>query len=141
MKLNSKNRSRKGFSILEAVIAIAVISIITVAAITMVTQSIKVERNNIRDAEIKTYSENAIECFRFANDREEFFSLIKKTASFVDENEDGTLGENERIELKKSDYTIAITVDLLYNNMMITAINSSGTEIFSLDYSIGGIRL
>ena len=132
---------KRGFSLLEAIIAIAVISIISVAAITMITQSIRVEKINIRDAEIKLLAENGIECFRFAENKQEFFELIKNTANFTDENNDGTLGDNERIILAKADYTIVFDVNLLYNNMMITAITSEGVNIFSLEYSLGGVRL
>ena len=133
--MERKFNSRRGFSIVEVVIAIVVIGIVTIASITLLSRSIAIERQNVRNAEIKIYSENAIECFRFAEDRNGFFSLIKQVGSFKDENDDGVLEENEKILLVKSDYTIAITLNIEYNNIIVATTDSGSTEIYRLEYS------
>lgn len=133
--MKRKINSRRGISIMEVVIAIAVIGIITVSSITLLSHSISIERQNLRNTEIKIYSENAIDCFRFASNREEFFAFIKETADFKDQNDNGILEENESILLEKIDYTIAIKLNIEYNNIIVTTTNSDGAEIYKLEYT------
>jgi prepilin-type N-terminal cleavage/methylation domain-containing protein len=72
----SKNRSRlssrKGVSLVEVVVALAVISIISFAAFSLILSSIDLENNMMRDVEISAAADDALDCFIFAETEEKF---------------------------------------------------------------------
>ena len=107
MKENMK--SRKGVALAEAVIALVVIGIISVATLTIIFSSIQVENKTIVAMDVRNQAENAIECFRFAKgDKDIFFACLNKTAV------DGGLAfeetEENKLVLDKGGYTITITL-------------------------------
>ena len=105
-------KSNRGISIMEVVVAILVITIISVATTSLILNSAKKEKANARAMEIASFSESTIESFRFYDNYDEFFNQIKEL--------DGTATEkNGSIVVEKGDYTIAITVDSLYNSILI----------------------
>ena len=71
-KINSK-RTKKGFTIVELVVAMAVIVIVSTTAISLVSFQ---NRNYLRTTQTLTatnMAENAIECFRWAGENEDVF--------------------------------------------------------------------
>ena len=66
----SKNRSRlssrKGVSLVEVVVALAVISIISFAAFSLILSSMDLENNIMRDVEISASADDVLDCFIFA---------------------------------------------------------------------------
>ena len=126
-------KSNRGISIMEVVVAILVITIISVATTSLILNSAKKEKANARAMEIASFSESTIESFRFYDNYEEFFNQIKEL--------DGTATEkNGSIVVEKGDYTIAITVDSLYNNILINATDEWGESLYGLSYTRGGGR-
>lgn len=126
-------KSNRGISIMEVVVAILVITIISVATTSLILNSAKKEKANARAIEIASFSESTIESFRFYDNYAEFFNQIKEL--------DGTATEkNGSIVVEKGDYTIAITVDSLYNNILINATDEGGESLYSLSYTRGGGR-
>lgn len=71
MKKIIKN-PRKGVSLVELIVALSIISIITVAAITMMNTAVKVEVKAASVIEANNSLESIIEIFRFSNDETEF---------------------------------------------------------------------
>ncbi len=67
-----KKRSRRGFSMAEVVVAIAVIVIVSGSAITYIGAQTRAEAKAVASIEATNISENAIECFRYAgaNDKD-----------------------------------------------------------------------
>ena len=126
-------KSNRGISIMEVVVAILVITIISVATTSLILNSAKKEKANARAMEIASFSESTIESFRFYDNYEEFFNQIKELDVTATEKNGG-------IVVEKGDYTIAITVDSLYNNILINATDEGGESLYSLSYTRGGGR-
>ena len=109
MKENMK--SRKGVALAEAVIALVVIGIISVATLTVIFSSVQIENKTIVAMDVRNQAENAIECFRFAKgDVETFIECLNKTE---EKNFDLLTEENENPRiymLDKGGYEIVITV-------------------------------
>lgn len=126
-------KSNRGISIMEVVVAILVITIISVATTSLILNSAKKEKANARAMEIASFSESTIESFRFYDNYEEFFNQIKELDVTATE-------KNGSIVVEKGDYTIAITVDSLYNNILINATDEGGESLYSLSYTRGGGR-
>jgi prepilin-type N-terminal cleavage/methylation domain-containing protein len=100
----SKNRSRlssrKGVSLVEVVVALAVISIISFAAFSLILSSIDLENNMMRDVEISAAADDALDCFIFANSGEKFSEVIKYL---------GYVNAGTKYRLDKGNYVIEVT--------------------------------
>ena len=59
--------SRRGFTVLEVVIALTVITIVSASAFALIHSHLKLEKQSVQSIEATNIAENAIECFRFAN--------------------------------------------------------------------------
>jgi len=121
-----KLRTKKGFSIMAVVVAIAIISIVSVATTTLMIRSVKIERENLVGMEVSLHAKNAVECFRFSNSQDEFFDLISKSGDFFRAEED--------ITLKKRGYTVIINADFNSGLLSFEAIDGEGERLLSLSY-------
>ena len=80
-KSNKKILSRRGFSIVEVVVALAVVTIITAAMFPLLNSGTKLQEQSMRTFESANIAENAIECFRFAGGQNNvMFTNSLKTA-------------------------------------------------------------
>ena len=127
MKVNI--RSRRGISIVEVVIALVIITIISASALSMIMMSVEVERKSVMAVEVENCAENAIECFRYADDEGEFLTCLQKTGSFTKE-EDGSF------VLRASGYTVTITPE--NDEFAFTAVSTGGVEICAFTFTKGG---
>ena len=83
--LKIKNSSRRGFTVAEVAVALAVIVIISGATLIFVASQAKVEARTVHTIEATNIAENAIECFRYSNDVDEF----EKTMPGLEKSADG----------------------------------------------------
>lgn len=78
--LNSKRNRKRGFTVVELVVALAVILIVSATAIGLVNTQNTIYLRTMQTTEATNMAENAIECFRFAgNNDESFEDLFEKT--------------------------------------------------------------
>ena len=109
--MNRQLHSRKGVSIAEVVIALAIIAVISAFTLSLIVMSISVESKSVAAIEVKNAAENAIECFRFARDNQNeeiscfdetaqtytlsqlFFLCLRETGNYISETPlgDGTV--------------------------------------------------
>lgn len=94
MKIFVKHRSsvragnKKGMTILETVIALAVIGIISFAAVGFINGFSKISVKTLDENNATLFAENALECFKFADSDNEFENALKDIAS-ISKREDG----------------------------------------------------
>lgn len=138
MKINKKEllRSRRGVTITEVVIALTIIGIISSAALTTVMHSLRVETQSFTVIEAENAAENALACFRYAEDENEFTEALCKTGAY-EKQDDGSL------VLSEKGYTVTVRADYSENYFEYNAVNSDGVEIYSFYYpnvdSEGGV--
>ncbi len=120
--------SRKGVSIVEAVIALVIISIISASALSMMMMSVKVERNALTAMEVENSAEDAVDCFRFAKDDAAFLECLQMTGDFVEE--DGNF------IMRSPAYTVTIRPGT--NQFEYSAVGLNGEEICVFTYKRGG---
>ncbi len=142
-------RSRRGVTIMEVVIALAIITIISAVSLSMIVISHDVERKAESAITAKNAAENAIECFRFADgNKTTFWECLKKTADTyefgrISFDEDGKFEVTETLEtaskarLISNGCTIMITC-AKGKTFEFSAINAKGEEIYSFTYPEGG---
>ena len=132
--MNHTKRNR-GFSIMETVIALVVIVLVTAAAlsITMAAISARVKMSNYSEAQ--DFAHNVLECFKAADDNEDFEKYVAEVAKYT--------GMQEEIEDKKysfdnNKFIAQITADCASGEFdIIINDKNNGTEIIEFDYTKG----
>ena len=116
---------RKGITLMELVIALSVIMIITIASISMLQTTIKIEVRAAAIIEANNSVETIVECFNYAYDNNEFKGLVAKLHG--SHNNDG----GKHI-IDRGSYTISIeyTDETEYSKIEISAIYGEDFVIY-----------
>ena len=120
-------RSRSGISLVEVIVALAVITIISTAALSLVISSARVDANSLRSTRVMIAAENALECYRFSDSEDEFVALLRKTGDYIEADGSYVLTES----------SYAITVEYEDDSLRFTAIDSDGKEIYNYEFYKG----
>lgn len=118
---------KRGFTLMEAVVAIAVVVIVSFAAMTLALASVRAEERAVRLNEVSILAENAVECYRASQNFPEFVDLLE--ASGNGNVIDGNGGADVTIE--RSGYTVEMT---LGNGILITGRDGNGNEFYTLSW-------
>ena len=121
-RLINSTKRKKGVSLIETVIALAVISIVSVMAVNVSLFSIRSEQKNFRDFIITEKIETTINCFEFSSNEDELLSLLDKHGVLLEE-------EGYKIELNYSDN---------FTKINICAKDYKGKQIYQVDYAKRG---
>lgn len=70
--------NKKGFSLAETVIALAVIVVVSITALTIVMSSIKNKVNIATKLDAQNFAYNALECFKVSSDDDGFKTLVEE---------------------------------------------------------------
>ena len=122
-----RNRSRRGISLVEVIVALAVITIISTAALSLVISSARVDANSLRSTRVMIAAENALECYRFSDSNDEFVALLRKTGDYIEADGSYVLTES----------SYAITVKYEDDSLRFTARDSDGKEIYNYEFYKG----
>ena len=120
---------KKGFSIAEVVIAIAVISIISVGAVTTITLSIKNQRKNLTYQDVSFTCNSVIDCFRYNSDN------LSSTLSTIYDASNVSVDENNSniISINRNTYTLKILVN--GNTLTLSAVDKNNKELYKVSYA------
>lgn len=122
------NNPRKGVTLAELIVALAIIMIVTLASITMMHSSIKIEVRASAIIEANKSVETIVECFEFSSNDSEFETLLESI-------KDGNLTSTESDDiitytLERGAYSITIEHDTSINKIEINATYSDGKDIY-----------
>ena len=135
MKLN-----KKGVTIFEAVLAMIVITAVSVSAIIVISNFSRISGSMTSANASMTVAENALECFKVAKTFEEFRSLVNTASTKMFTAETWETGNAKRgsFETSDSNYTVKITV--IYPSsgtgeavFSAEVLNTRGYRIFSVN--------
>lgn len=138
-KVNSnKKDNRRGFTIVELVVAMVIIVLVSGAGISLVMTQTKVDNQATQTIDATNICENAIECFRYAvnvssGDEEiktNFYSAFVLTGAL---NVEDYPAAAESYEINKGG--AKITIAIVGNTISIVAVDSIGKEIFNDSYT------
>lgn len=131
MKKIIKN-PRKGISLVEVIIALVIIALVSISVVTIIMASNTVENKTLSVMHATNTTENVIECFRYAENKEEFEPLLEK----LDVDYEYSLNsENlDRYVIKKNDYKIIFVVNYVADEIEINTI-VDGEEIYNCLYT------
>ncbi len=129
MKKFSK-KLKRGISLVEVIVSIFIITLISASATTIILTSAKNEQVSLRDTQIALATETTIECFRFAEDIDEFYSVLYLA-------DDDFSKQDSTITLNKEGFSLDIIADFTANQIVITALDTKGQELSSVSYKKG----
>ncbi len=120
---------KKAFSIAEVVIAIAVISIISVGAVTTITLSIKNQRKNLSYQDVSFTCNSVIDCFRYDSDN------LSSTLSTIYGASNVSVDENNsnKISINRTTFTLEIIVN--GNTLTLTANDKNDNSLYTYTYN------
>ncbi len=126
--MKSNHSTRRGISIVEVTIALVIISILSIAALSMIQVSVNVEQKTMIALEATNAGENAVECFRYAETDEEFLECLLLTGDYVERDGNYVLYGD----------TYTVTVRPEGNQLDYSAVNADGEEIYAFTFRKGG---
>ena len=109
MKVNSI-KNRRGFTVVELVVAITIIVIVSATAIGLINTQNKIHQQTMQTVEATNMAENAIECFRWANTVDEFKAAYVKTFNGKITIEDNTENGLTDYTFEKNGMTVTIEI-------------------------------
>lgn len=137
-----KNRSKRGYSLVEVVIALSVIVTVSVTALSIVLSSVAAKTNAINKSCAQSFAENVWESFKAADTQDEFLSFVAFSEDAVlTESTPG--GSEETIYTyysEKHKFTAEIAVLYPENarpELTVTVTDKGGDEIVSFSYRKG----
>ena len=101
--INRRKSSKKGMTIIETVISLAVIAIVSFTAIGFINRFSDVNAKMIYETDARLTVENALECFKYAEDETQFFNALNLTRS-------GFVRQGGSYILADYNYTVVIAV-------------------------------
>ena len=132
MKMINKKTALKrngGFSIMEAVIALAVIVIVTVSALSIATSSLVAKTKLINRSQAQSFAQNVWECFKVSDDKSEFVSNLEFAIDAIDDD-----SESNSYRYNSKRFDAKIKIDNSFSELTVTVIDKNGKEIISLNY-------
>lgn len=139
----TKRRNKHGFSLVEVVIALSVIVIVSLSALSVTLSSTLTKVTALAKGDAQRFADSVWECFKVSDDEAEFISQL----AFA---EDVTLGEGVSGEDGFTSYTYlseryGYTVDLSVkfsatdtSHLTVLCTDDDGEEIISFSYRKGG---
>lgn len=131
MNNNFNKNSRKGFSLMEVVVAMVIIALVSSVVMTLIMSSDTIERNTMGVLNATNVTENVIECFRYADNKEELDALLDE---FADYEFGLTADNNNRYVINKDNYRVIFVIDYVAQELEIDTI-VNGEEIYSCIYT------
>ena len=130
-KLTSLKKKR-GFSIMETVIALAVIVIVTVAALSIVVSSVIAKANLTNRLAAQGFAQDVWECFKASQTKAEF----EDNLSFaLDDNEGLEYDTSRDIYVYHSkQFRAKININDSFDELSVAVTDQNGEEIISFSY-------
>lgn len=146
-----KNKNKGGFSLVEVVVAMAIIVVVSATTLTIAISSVNAKINAVNKTQAIYFADNVWECFKAADTKEEFEQFLPLIDIQGDEHSDPYLGERDGTEYyiythKSGKYQFIAEIAVRYaaNERPTLKINISngtegegGKEIISFSYEKG----
>lgn len=114
-------KGKRGFSLVEVVVALAVIVTVSVAAMSFIKTSSIVSDRELAYSEARLYASNALEIFKYAENQAQYTNLVKEKLT---KPESGYVSVDIVVKTENSESTFTAT-----------ATKQNGDELFILTYT------
>ena len=110
-------KGKRGFSLVEVVVALAVIVTVSVAAMSFIKTSSIASDRELAYSEARLYAANALEIFKYAEDQAKYDELV-----------------NKKLTKPESGY-VSVKIETTESTFTATATKQNGDELFKLTYT------
>lgn len=117
-KPTKKLPGKRGFSLVEVVVALAVIVTVSVAAMSFIKTSSIASDRELAYSEARLYASNALEIFKYAKDEAQYTELVKE----------------DKLTKPESGY-VSVKIETTENTFTATATKQNGDTLFILEYT------
>ena len=108
-----KTKRNGGFSMVEVIIALALIVLVTIAALTIATSSIATRVTLVNRTYAQNFADNVWECFKAAEDTATFWDLVEY---LTPEEDDVIASDSTEYEYKSEQHNFKIKITLTEEN-------------------------
>lgn len=148
-----KRKNKGGFSLVEVVIALAIIVMVMGAGLSITLSSITTKVKAINRTHAQYFADNVLECFKAADTKDDFQYLFSVIDTHEHEGEEGLKpSENKREDgkvyyiytHKSANYQFIAEISVMYTvgkrpELSVNVSGEDGEEIISFDYTKGAI--
>lgn len=144
------NKKKKGFSLVEVAIALAIITIVTVTALTIALNSITPKINNNNRSHAQNFAHNVWQCFQEAESNDDVFKLLSFSYDLNEENMTATETDGEGYKTytyTSAEHKYTATIKMRFPqdgypaikrpDMEITVVDGKDKEIIHFTYTKG----
>ena len=138
-----KTKRNSGFSMVEVVIALALIVLVTIAALTIATSSIATRVTLVNRTYAQNFADNVWECFKAADSEDNFVKLVKSAENIDDSSPYWTKSNtNDGVyeytpENNNFDATITVNYAVDRPTFEIRVLDSKNKEVVHFEYVKG----
>ncbi len=110
--MKKRKGTSRGITLIEAVVSIAVISVISAALLSIAGSQARIRRSTLEAINATSIAENVIECFAFSSSDAELKSALSSVLGVenIDLNGDTEVGDGYSLTIEKSEKIITVTV-------------------------------
>ena len=145
-----KRLNKRGFSLIEVIMALAVVVIVSVAALSITLSSVPAKLNAMNKTRAQNFAADAWECFKVADGEDDFLSLLdfavgvtEKTETAVPDGQEPdfeTSGEDRGLLLKTEHYGDLLLTVSEDGSYVFTSERFNFIATVSVDYPAAGGR-
>ncbi|MBQ7387677.1 MAG: prepilin-type N-terminal cleavage/methylation domain-containing protein [Clostridia bacterium] len=106
----TKRSARRGITLVETVISIAIVAIASAAVLTAVSAQAKIRKSALETLHATSIAENVIECFVFSKDENEFTETLKKVLDVAEISPESTDVRGYELKIETNGTSITVTV-------------------------------
>ena len=137
MKNDKKARMRRGFSVAEVIVALAVVVIVSAAATSLIVSHAKLEATTVEMVTAANIAENAIECYRYAGKNTgegapTFTELFEST--FVGEDSFTMTGNVATVKVNGATYFVTLDDTSVVNTLTVTVKDADNEVLITQSY-------
>lgn len=136
------NRRKRGYSLVEVVIALTVIVTVSITALTIVLSSVATKQTAIHKTETQNFAQSVWECFKVSDNEAEFISNVDFAEGVI--LSDGTVDEDGytvyTIDSEENKFTAIIKVrysETERSDLSVDVLDKDGDSIVSFTYQKG----
>jgi len=100
--------NKNGFTLAESIVAIAIVSLVSITAVTLILSSTHTTRSAVHKAQAQYFAEDALACFRAAEDADQFVDAMEFCGGFL---EYSVTGDTYVFTLKDSKFQAVALVE------------------------------
>lgn len=124
-------RRKKGITVAEVAVALAIISIVSAAAIGMALNSVKVETKFVAVTQARTNAENVLDCFRFSENADTFSQALQKLGYEFD-------SVKNAYTLTEKNVSVTVKASFSPEKLDYTAVKPNGDLIYAYTFPNDG---